>query len=157
VTRNIKIIFILISSIILISCGYTRINQNEKLLIHIQNINIIGNKKISYKLKNNILIISNVNAKKKYAIEIQIKKKKQSKIKNTTGKTTRYNLSLSADIILKDINNLKKSNKSFIRNGDYDVANNYSDTVNNENNILKNLIEQLSDDIINFISTSTRK
>ena len=156
-TRNIKIIFILISSIILISCGYTRINQNEKLLIHIQNINIIGNKKISYKLKNNILIISNVNAKKKYAIEIQIKKKKQSKIKNTTGKTTRYNLSLSADIILKDINNLKKSNKSFIRNGDYDVANNYSDTVNNENNILKNLIEQLSDDIINFISTSTRK
>jgi len=150
--KKIKIISIFIFSILLVSCGFKKINQNNKDLIYIQNINIIGEQRIGYMLKNNILLISNKNSKNKYQIEITIRQKKSNKIKNTAGKVTRYNLSITTDVNLKNIDNKENINKSFSRSNDFNVASNHSGTINNENNSTKNIIQQLSDDIINFIT-----
>ena len=49
-----------------------------------------------------------------------------------------------------------KISNNFTKNADYNVAEIHSDTVSNENNITKKLVEQLSEDIINYITFSMR-
>ena len=153
--KNIKIIFIFIFSILLVSCGFKKIQQISDSIIYIQKINIVGDKRIGYLLKNNILLISNKNGQN-YEIEIEIEKNKKGKIKNSSGKFTRYTINIKTKVILKSINNLGNFNKLFTESGDYDVALSHSDTINNENITTKNIIDQLSDDILYFIKFSIK-
>jgi len=155
--KNIKIITIFIFSILLVSCGFKKINQRNNTLIYIQNLNIVGEKKIGYILRNNIILISNKNSEKKYNIKIKLKKNKTIKIKDTTGKATRYKLTVSADMNLEDIIGVKTFYKKFTKSDDYDMAKNHSDTIYRENNTAINLTEQLSTEIINFITISINK
>jgi len=154
--KNIKIIFIFIFAILLVSCGFKKMKKGDNYPIYINKINIIGDKKISYTLKNEILLISNKDSKKKYEIVIQIENKKTNKIKDITGKVTRYNLSITANIILKNLNNYENINKSINRSADFDVDKNHSNTIVNEKKATENIIQQLSDDIINFIILLTK-
>ena len=73
--KNIKILIFLISTVLLTSCGFQKINQN-KALIHFKNINTTGENRIAYKLKNNILLVSNEMATTTYDVDIKVIKKK---------------------------------------------------------------------------------
>jgi len=150
--KNIKNLYIFIFFILLVSCGFKKITQNDNSAIYIQNIDVIGEKKISYLLKNNILLITKKDSKNKYEIKLKIDKTKTSKIKNTRGEVTRYSLSVIVNLVMKNINNQKKISKSFAKNGDYDVAKIHSNTMNNEKHAVKNIIQQISNDIISFIT-----
>ena len=154
--KNIKKLYIFIFLILLASCGFKKINQNDNSAIYIQNIAVIGDKKISYLLKNNILLISKKDSKNKYDLKLKIDKTKTSKIKNTRGEVTRYSLSVIVNLVMKNINNQKKISKSFAKNGDYDVAENHFKTINNEKNMVKNIIQQISNDIISFITLDVK-
>ena len=155
--KNIKIISILVFLILLSSCGFKPINQKNGNLINFRNIKVTGEQRIAYALKNNLLLISNKNSKNNYDAEIKINKKKNSKIKNSSGKITRYELSINVSLELTNLDDNIKINKSFVRSGDYNVAVIHSDTIDNEKNLTKNIIQQISDDAINFISLSIRK
>ena len=98
---------------LLMACGFKPINQKNINLIHIQNIKIIGDPRIAYTLKNNILLISNKNAENKYEIEIEIKKEKSNKIKDKAGKVVRYNTSITANLELTNLQDNKKIKKIF--------------------------------------------
>ena len=154
--RKIKIIVLLFLPILLLSCGFKSVHQKGKSKIYLQNINIVGEKRIAYTLKNNISLISNKNSENKYDIQVKIDKRKKTKIKNLSGKTTRYSLSLSANMTLKDINKNTEVKKIFTQNTDYEVSTIHSDTINNEKNATKNILQQLSNDMINFIVITTR-
>ena len=155
--KNIKIISILVFLILLSSCGFKPINQKNGNLINFRNIKVTGEQRIAYALKNNLLLISNNNSKNNYDAEIKINKKKNSKIKNSSGKITRYELSINVSLELTNLDDNIKINKSFVRSGDYNVAVIHSDTIDNEKNLTKNIIQQISDDAVNFISLSIRK
>ena len=101
--NNIQIISIVALSFLLTSCGFKKISQINTNIIYIQNIKISGEERFSSTMKNNILLISNIASENKYDAEIKIKKHKTNKIKDKAGTTTRYNLSISAN--LKLINN----------------------------------------------------
>jgi hypothetical protein len=153
--KNIKIITALGLSLFAFSCGFKPLNQNNNSIIHIQNFNIIGDQKIAYSLKNNIFFISNSSSTNKYDVEIEIKKQKSNKIKDKTAKVIRYSLTMTARLKLININK-DIIEKTFVRNGDYDVASIHSDTINNEKNTSKIITQQLSDDIVNFITLIMR-
>ena len=154
-SKIIQIISIFIFSILLISCGYKKISQKISN-INIINIKVNSKNKNAYNLRNNILLISNAESKNKYDITVEVSKKKSSKIKNKAGKTTRFNLNISTKVIFKNINNLQIIDKSFFGNADYDVAIGHAETVSNEKNANKVIIEQISDDIRNFITLSLK-
>ena len=145
-------IIILLSIFSFLSCGFKPLYKQEINSINFQNISIKGDKKIAYEIKNNLMIISKKNSEKKYNAELKIKKNKDIKIKDKSGKVTRYNLTISINLVLTKSSDKTKITKTFIRGSDYDVAKIYSDTINNENNSIKNIIRQLSDDIISFVS-----
>jgi len=155
-SKNIRIIVLaFVMGFLLVSCGYKKITQ-EKLSIDLQNINITADKRIAYKLKNNILLISNEESKNKYNLDLNLIYKKTSKIIDKTGKTIRFNIAYTGNLKLKNIDTDENINKSFNVKGEYDIAEDYSDTVNNRNTAINNIIEKLSNDITNFISLSFR-
>ena len=140
----------------LLSCGFKPINLKNEKVIYIKNIDVKGATRSAYFLKNNILLISDNNSKNIYDIELKITKKENSKIKNKSGRTTRYNLSLVAVLKLKNLNNKMETKKMFFENGDYEVATIHSNTINNKKSVEKDIIQKLSEDIVTYITLSMR-
>lgn len=148
--KSLNILFLLILIFFLNSCGFKNINSlNEN--IKINKIEINGDKKTAYFLKNNILIISNNSSSENFDVFITLSSFTQSKIKDNTGKTTKYSLTLNAELKLRNLKNQNYLIKNFSVSNNYDVAKNHSDTINNEKNANNSNIAQLSDIIIKYI------
>jgi len=147
--KKIKISLYIMIIIGLSSCGYSRLN-NQSNEFKFNSIEINGDKRLSFILKNNLNLLSNPESKKSYDLLINLTNSKTSKIKDTTGKTTRFNVVLNGDLKLTDNNKVVK-NRSFTVNNDYDVSNNHSDTVRNEKNSIQNNIDSLSEEITKYI------
>ena len=131
------------------SCGYSRLNDQSNEF-KFNSIEINGDKRLSFILKNNLNLLSKPESKKSYDLLINLTSSKTSKIKDTTGKTTRFNMVLNGDIKLTDDNKAIK-NRSFTVSNDYDVSNNHSDTIRNEKNSIQNNIDSLSEEITKYI------
>ena len=133
----------------LTSCGYSRLNDQSNEF-KFNSIEINGDKRLSYILKNNLNLLSKPENKKTYNLLINLTSSKTSKIKDTTGKTTRFNLILNGDLKLTD-NNKVVYNRSFTASNDYDVSKNHSDTIRNEKNSTQRNIDALSEEITKYI------
>ena len=153
--NQIKIFLIVISSIWLASCGFKKLEQN-KTKINIINVSESGNTRIGNLIRNNIFLISNKNAEHKYEINLKTQMTKESRIKDSKGKTTRYNMTITTSIKLMNIISKEPYSKSFSRNEDFYVANSHADTISNEKSALKNITQLLSEDIKNFIILSAK-
>ena len=147
--KKIKILLYIIIIIGLSSCGYSRLNDQSNEF-KFNSIEINGDKRLSYILKNNLNLLSRPESKKSYDLLINLTSFKTSKIKDTTGKTTRFNVVLNGDLKLTDNNKVVK-NRSFTVSNDYDVSNNHSDTIRNEKNSIQNNIDSLSEEITKYI------
>jgi len=99
-----KFFLSIIVFIILSSCGYSRLNDQSNQ-IKFDNIEIIGDKRLSYILKNNLILISKQEANSIYDLSINLSNSKTSKIKDASGKTIRFNLILNGDLKLIDDRN----------------------------------------------------
>ena len=153
--NQIKIFLIVISSIWLASCGFKKLEQNETK-INIINISQSGNTRIGNLIRNNIGLISNKNAEHKYEINLKTQMTKESRIKDSKGKTTRYKITITTSIKLMDVISKEPHSKFFSRNEDFYVADSHADTISNEKNALKNVTQLLSEDIKKFITLSTK-
>ena len=142
----------LLSIIVIISvsaCGYSRLNDQSNEL-KFNNIEINGDKRLAYILKNRLTLLSKTESRNTYDLSINLTNSKVSKIKDATGKTTRFNLVLNGD--LKLTNNKKiVYNRLFTVNNDYDVSKNHSDTIRNEKNSMQNNVDALSEEITKYI------
>ena len=147
--RKIKISLYIVIILGLSSCGFSRLNDQSNEF-KFNSIEINGDKRLSYILKNNLNLLSKPESKKSYDLLINLTSSKTSKIKDTTGKTTRFNVILNGDLKLTDNNKVVK-NRSFIVSNDYDVSNNHSDTIRNEKNSIQNNIDSLSEEITKYI------
>ena len=142
----------LISFILIISvsaCGYSRLNDQSNEL-KFNNIEINGDKRLAYILKNKLTLLSKTGSKNTYDLSINLTNSKASKIKDASGKTTRFNLVLNGDLKLTNSNNVVY-NRMFTVNNDYDVSKNHSDTIRNEKNSMQNNINALSEEIAKYI------
>ena len=144
-----KFFLSIIVFISLSSCGYSRLNDQSNQL-KFNSIEIIGDKRLSYIIKNNIILISKQEAKKIYDLSINLSNSKTSKIKDASGKTTRFSLILNGDLKLTDDKNVTY-NRLFIASNDYDVSSNHSDTIRNEKSALQNNVNKLSEEITKYI------
>ena len=146
--NRIKIFCILL--LILNSCGFQKINTNlEKYGFN--EINIEGDKKLTYILNNRLNYLIDQNGDGKFNLYINLKSNKEIKIKDISGKATRYNLTNSANVEIKNLKNQNVIKKNFTVSQDYEVATNYSDTIFNEKNIIQNNINKLSEDITKYL------
>ena len=75
-------------------------------------------------------------------------KGKTIKEKNIQNKVTKYNLSLSADVKIVELNTSREIKRTFVANQTYDVDDNYSNTVNNLKAASNTLIDRIIDEIL---------
>ena len=149
--KYLKLLPILFLILLLNSCGYKKLNSENFNNFKINNLEITGENKLIYKIKNNIEIYSDQNSKFIYDIKINLISTKKSKIKDTAGKTTRYSTELQADILITNMETKINYKKTFSSINDYDVGSTHSDTLNNEKNANENNISYISNEIVKYL------
>lgn len=148
--KPLKLLLAAILILNLSSCGFSRIEQGA-INIKFNNVNIIGDNRLSYILKNNILLIANKNSNKIFNLEINLTSKKESIIKETTGKTLRYKLVLNANLYMTDINSTNAFDRFFSVSSYYSVSDEHSKTIRNEKTSIEANINKLSEEIIKYL------
>ena len=149
--KYLKLLPIFFLILLLNSCGYKKLNSENFNNFKINNLEITGENKLIYKIKNNIEIYSDQNSKFIYDIKINLISTKKSKIKDTAGKTTRYSTELQADILITNMETKINYKKTFSSINDYDVGSTHSDTLNNEKNANENNISYISNEIVKYL------
>ena len=149
--KYLRLLLIFFVILLLNSCGYKNLNSQKINDFKINKIETNGKEKLGYKLKNNIEIYSSQNSKLVYNIKINLKSTKETKIKNNSGKSTRYSNILQADVLIINTNTLNEYKKTFTSSTDYDVGLTHSDTLNNEKNTTENNINYISNEIVKYL------
>ena len=144
-----RIKLICVISIIIVflmsGCGFKVVNQSELIDFKIENILTSGDNRISYIIKNKLLPYSTIDGKKLITLEIDISRKKIVKEKNIKNEVTKFEISISAAIQYQaDENGRFEISKS----GEYNIASQYSQTLNNEKKLVKTLSESIAENII---------
>ena len=94
---------LIILSIFFSSCGFKKVNNTNNKNIYIKEISIQGDKRTSYLLKNQILLISSPEGKNKIKLKLKISKTKTVDNKNKQGRTNKYLLSIVVNLTADDI------------------------------------------------------
>jgi len=134
------------------NCGFKVINETEKNKFSIQEIKTSGDKRINFKIKNNLLNYSNKDNQNILLIDLSARKTKNIKEKNIKNEITKYEIALDIDISFNLINTDTNYKINLSNKGDYLVADNYSATLNNEKKLINDLIENISEKILKKIS-----
>ena len=135
-----------------VNCGFKVINESEKNNFSIQEIKTSGDKRINFKIKNNLLNYSKKNNQNILYINLKSKKNKSIKEKNIKNEITKYEISLDIDVTFNLINSNTKYKINLSSKGDYLVAKSYSATLNNEKKLIDDLTENISTKIQKKIS-----
>ena len=149
IIKKITLIFLFFS---LYQCGFKAIDKKQIIDFSINEINTVGNKRINFKIKNNLMINSVKESSNILNINIKTEKIKSVKEKNIKNEITKYQISLNALISFNLLNDQKKSSFNVNVDGDYLVANNYSKTLNNEKKLTNDLVESLYEQILKEIT-----
>jgi len=143
---------LLLSLLMILSCGFKVVDNKIGKNFTIKEIKTKENNRINYKIKNNLLMDSQKDSSNFININLTTSKIKNIKEKNIKNEVTKYEISLK---VIAKIISIDNSNEIIINtfvNGEYLVADNYSNTLNNEKNLIENLAEILSQRILKQIS-----
>ena len=149
--KNLKLITIAISLILLTGCGFKIIDKRELLNFNIKEISTNGDKRINFELKNKLSDYNDTNSSKVIKIELDTKKTKSIKEKNISNEITKYQIKVLVNVKLIKTDNTNNLEFTIEREGDYIVADKFSQTLNNEKKIIRNITEKISESIIGEI------
>ena len=149
--KNLKLITIAISLVLLTGCGFKIIDKRELLNFNIKEISTIGDRRINFELKNKLSDYNNTDSSKVIKIELDTKKTKSIKEKNISNEITKYQIKVIVNVKLIKTNNINNLKFTIEREGDYVVADKFSQTLNNEKKLIRNITEKISESIIGEI------
>ena len=141
----IHLLFIVLS-VSITSCGFKVIDRSN-LNYDIAEITTTGEKRINFKIKNKLLFNSSKNDKRLLNIDIHSKKIKNVKEKNIKNEITKYELEIIAIVTFSKLNSSEKNKFNIQVSGDYDVANQFSQTLTNEKKLIETLTEKIAEKI----------
>ena len=149
--KKLKLITISILLILLTNCGFKIIDKRELINFNIKEISANGDRRINFELKNKLSDYNNPNSSKVIKIELNTKKDKSIKEKNIKNEITKYQIKVIVNVKLIRTDNINNLEFSVERKGDYVVADKFSQTLNNEKKLIRNISEKISNDIIDEI------
>ena len=152
-----KISYLLFSIIFITniySCsGYKPILSSSNLDFEITDYSIKGDEVLGRQIYSKLKYLSqsnkNKSGAKKIYITIDVSKNKSATAKNSAGKILGYKINLSTKITVIDGETNKNIfNENFYSSSSYKVQEQYSETINLENNSMENLINNTYQDIV---------
>ena len=158
-----KISYLLFSIIFITniySCsGYKPILSSSNLDFEITDYSIKGDQVLGRQIYSKLKYLSqsnkNKSGAKKIYITIDVSKNKSATAKNSAGKILGYKVDLSTKIIVRnDATNENIFNENFYSSSSYKVQDQYSQTMDLENTLMENLINNTYQDIVIKLSES---
>ena len=148
-----KIKFLIITLLLLLNnCGYSPIYNSKDSSYKISGIENLNNNKLLNLLRNKILVTSNDNALRIIEIELDFQEDISVILKDKKGNPSKNRITIIVNLkVLESGNIIVKQN--FSKNFEYNVASNKSNMFEYENNIKKNLITDISQDITFLLAT----
>jgi hypothetical protein len=140
---NSKKITIIISFLLLLSCGYKPIFTSSKASFSITEIKLFGEKNIGSKIKKNLNIYKNAENKSIfYSLKINSDQKKNVVSRDAKGDPKIFEIQVLIDFTILE-NNKIKNKKNFKESFTYNNSTNKFDLKRYEENIEDNLIEKI--------------
>ena len=148
---NSKKITIIISFLLLLSCGYKPIFSSSNANFSITEIKLLGEKSIGSKIKKNLNIYKNVENKSIfYSLKINSNQKKRVVSKDSKGDPKIYEIQILVDFTILE-NNKIKNKKKFKESFTYNNSTDKFSLKQYEKNIEENLIEKIVEKIIIYL------
>ena len=135
-------IFLIISS-----CGFKIENYSKLSNFAINEINLNGDQRINYKLKNGLLFKSNKNSEILLNLTLKTIKTKTIREKNIKNEITKYEININVDVQFEKVNSEKKKLFTISSSSDFSVDSQYSKTLNNEKKLIEDLSNKISQQI----------
>ncbi len=137
--------------IFLANCGFQIVDQNYFKEYKFVETKITGDKRVAYLLRNK-LRVGNETASKSIKLALTTKKQKEIKEKNIQNEVTKYEITITANINYDVIDSGSSGTLEISKQGSYAVSEKYSDTLNNEKRLIKDLVNNISDQILRDLS-----
>ena len=148
---NSKKIIIIISFLLLLSCGYKPIFSSGKANFSITEIKLFGDIQIGSKIKKNLNIYKNAENKSIfYSLEINSDQKKNVVSKDAKGDPKIFEIQVLIDLTILE-NNKVKNKKNFKESFNYNNSTDKFSLNQYEKNIEENLIEKIVEKIIIYL------
>ena len=144
-----KNFILFIAALLIVNCGFKVLDKSQLQNLQIESLETQGDKKTSFLIKSNLqkFFINNESGEKIFLI-LKTNKTKTIKEKNLKNQIKKYEISLSTNININYLDKIKNKNFKILVNGSYDVSDNHSTTISNQNNLEKNLAKKSADLII---------
>ena len=141
-----KILFFLLTSYFLLSCGYQPILNKENQNFTILEFTLEDNKRLGGLLKNNL--ITPKKEGNKLVLSIKSSKKTSIANKSQTGKILTYAVTVNFDITATNISDNKiVFSRVYTQKQNYTASDVYLDTINSEKEVVKTIIESVANEI----------
>lgn len=148
---KIKFLTYFFAFFMLSNCGFKVLKQER--FFNIENLNVTGEKKIGFALKND-LNIRPIKNNLPINLTIDAEKIINVKEKNEKNEITKYGITLRAEVEFYLVRENEKKYSFIIENrNEYSVANQHSRTLENEKVTTNLLVEDLSKKILAKINT----
>ena len=148
---NSKKNIIIISFLLLLSCGYKPIFSSSKANFSITKIKLFGDVKIGSKINKNLNIYKNAENKSIfYSLEINSDQKKNVVSKDAKGDPKMFKIQVLVNLTVLE-NNKIKNKKNFKESFTYNNSSDKFSLKQYEKNIEENLIEKIVEKIIIYL------
>ena len=147
-----KKIFLVILILLLNNCGYTPIYSSKDSNFKIVNLNSNVNNSLTNYIKNSISVFSNEDSDKKLNISFNLKENVSVILKDSKGDPAKNRLTITVDVSLFDTSKNLVASNSFSESFQYNIDDNKFNLKQYEKNLKFSLIEQISQQIIEFLT-----
>ena len=147
------LISIIILSLALTNCGFKPIYSSKNSSFEVIEILNKNKNKNSFEIEKIIMTLSNQEALKKVKLEMDYKQSIETILKDSKGDPSKKKLSIIVNLVVKSDNGNVLTNKSFSEEFNYVVQSDKFSMAQYEDNIVKNLNNKISNDIIFLLGT----
>ena len=148
-----SLISLIILSLILVSCGFKPIYNSKNSNFQIIEIKNKNESKNSFAIENMVMSLSNKNALRKIKLEMDYKQSIKTILKDSKGDPSKKKLSIIVNLEVKNERDNVLTNKNYNEEFSYDVQSDKFNMSQYEDNIINNLNNKISNDIIFLLGT----
>ena len=143
----------MILSLSLTSCGFKPIYSSKNSSFEVIEILNKNENKNSFEIEKMIMALSNQEALRKIKLEIDYNQSIETILKDSKGDPSKKKLSIGVSLIVKNDNDNVLTNKNFNEEFNYVVQSDKFSMTQYEDNIIKNLNNKISNDIVFLLGT----
>ena len=146
-----KLLQICVVLFLIQGCGFKVQDQSSLQNFYIKKINTTGDNRVNFNIRNKLLLKAGSKNKKPLILTVDAIKTKNIKEKNDKNIITKYAIKIDLKIIV-ELNDKDKKIFNLSDEKDFGVGSQYSQTIKNEKQAIKDITDRLIDKIIREIS-----